>query len=74
MFSFGLGVVSFVSALCCFMVETMMATQLLNFHPLRQPATIPCMAAAQAAATAPSAAPRKVVAEPGRQDAFMPQV
>jgi len=56
------------------MVETMMATQLLNFHPLRQPATIPCMAAAQAAATAPSAAPRKVVAEPGRQDAFMPQV
>ncbi|MEG0920460.1 MAG: DUF2721 domain-containing protein [Comamonas sp.] len=37
MFSFGLGVVSFVAALCCFMVETMMATQLLNFHTLRQP-------------------------------------
>lgn len=36
MFSFGLGVVSFVSALCCFMVETMMATHLLNFHSLRQ--------------------------------------
>ncbi|MCD2164470.1 DUF2721 domain-containing protein [Comamonas koreensis] len=74
MFSFGMGVVSFVSALCCFMVETMMATQLLNFHPLRQPGTIPCMATAQASATAPGAAPRKVVAEPGRQDGFMPQV
>ena len=38
MISFGLGVVSFVSALCCFMIETMMATRLLNFHPLRQAA------------------------------------
>ena len=36
MISFGVGVVSFVSALCCFMIETMMATQLLNFHPLRK--------------------------------------
>ena len=35
MASFGLGVISFVAALCCFMVETMMATRLLNFHPLR---------------------------------------
>ena len=35
MVSFGLGVVSFVAALACFMVETMMATQLLNFRPLR---------------------------------------
>ncbi|MEJ5031413.1 MULTISPECIES: DUF2721 domain-containing protein [unclassified Comamonas] len=75
MFSFGLGVVSFVSALCCFMVETMMATQLLNFHPLRQPATIPCMAASNAAAgAAASATPRKAATEPSRQDAFMPQV
>ena len=38
MISFGLGVVSFVSALCCFMIETMIATQLLNFHPLRKAA------------------------------------
>ncbi len=40
MVSFGCGVVSFVSALCCFMIETMMATRLLNFHPLRQAATV----------------------------------
>ena len=45
MFSFGLGVVSFVAALCCFMVETMMATRLLNFHPLRQPAKLAGVAA-----------------------------
>ena len=46
MFSFGLGVVSFVAALCCFMVETMMATRLLNFHPLRQPAKLAGVVAA----------------------------
>ena len=46
MFSLGLGVVSFVAALCCFMVETMMATRLLNFHPLRQPAKLAGVVAA----------------------------
>ena len=60
MSSFGLGVVSFVAALCCFMVETMMATQLLNFHPLRQPVRVPAADACAPAATsavAPKASP-----------------
>ena len=60
MSSFGLGVVSFVAALCCFMVETMMATQLLNFHPLRQPAPMPAAVAgepAPSAGTAPKTSP-----------------
>jgi len=76
MFSFGLGVVSFVSALCCFMVETMMATQLLTFHPLRQPASAACSAAANLptnTASPAAAPPRKTVADAARQEGFMPQ-
>ncbi len=34
--SFLLGVVLFVSALCCFLWETIMATRLLDFHTLSQ--------------------------------------
>ena len=33
-FSFLLGVVAFVSALCCFLWETVMATRILDFHML----------------------------------------
>lgn len=77
MFSFGLGVVSFVSALCCFMVETMMATRLLNFHPLRQPASVAGLATGKVHASPASSANaslRNSAADAGRQDAFVPQI
>ncbi|MNW19593.1 hypothetical protein D3C71_2196500 [compost metagenome] len=34
--SFLLGVLAFVSALCCFLWETIMATRILDFHTLSQ--------------------------------------
>ena len=35
-FSFLLGVLAFVLALCCFLWETIMATRILDFHMLTQ--------------------------------------
>ena len=35
-FSFLLGVLAFVLALCCFLWETIMATRILDFHMLSQ--------------------------------------
>ncbi|MEG0051691.1 MAG: DUF2721 domain-containing protein [Comamonas sp.] len=35
-FSFLIGVLTFVSALCCFLWETIMATRILDFHVLSQ--------------------------------------